>query len=144
MKTPIPGIPLEDQPEAVVLRLCVWAEARGEPAVGKLAVVWVIKNRAIKAETNLKHEILRPWQFSSLNQNDPNRGKMLDAHLKDVAGWAACDAVCELFEQKATVDPSLGSTHYYVLGRVTPSWGRGHPGWQERIQIGAHLFGRAA
>ena len=45
---PVPGIPIEQQPAPVLLRLCLWGEARGESAIGKLAIAWVIKNRAAK------------------------------------------------------------------------------------------------
>ena len=143
MIKPAPGLKIEQQTEAWVLRACMWAEARGEPAVGRLAVAWTIRNRAVARDTSLKFEILKPWQFSSFNENDPNRELLLLAHKQDPAGWGAVDAIAELFENKATVDPTLGATHYYVLDMPnTPKWGRGHATWDETIVIGAHVFGK--
>ena len=144
MIRPVPGLMIEEQPEPWVVRACLWAEARGEPAIGKLGVLWVLHHRAIKRDTSLKAEVLRPRQFSSFNADDPNRAKLLTAYLNDVSMWAACDAVAELFESKATVDPTLGATHYYAHDVVTPAWGPGHPQWEHCIVLGRHTFGRAA
>ena len=143
---PVPGIEIEQQPEPIVLRMCLWAEARGEIALGKLAIAWVIHNRADKADSSLKAQILKPWQFSSFNANDPNRAKMLEAWAKDATAWGACDAIAELFEQKATIDPTLGSTHY--LNRAVlekqPDWSLEEHGWEKQVTIGSHEFGNAA
>ena len=145
MIRPIPGMMIEQQPESWCLRACMWAEARGEPAVGRLAVAWVLRNRAMKRDTSIKHEVLRPWQFSSFNDNDPNRGLILMAHKQDPAGWGAVDGIAELFENKATVDPTLGASHYYVMDMANPpDWGRGHATWDETIVIGHHVFGKQA
>lgn len=143
MIRPAPGLKIEQQPEAWVIRACVWAEARGEPALGKLAVLWVIHNRAVKRDTSLKAEVLRPWQFSSFNENDPNREKLLTAHSEYLATWVVCDQICELFENKATIDPTGGATHYFAHNTVKPAWGPPHPEWEEHIVIGAHTFGKA-
>ena len=145
MMRPVPGIPIEQQPEGVVLRMAGWAEARGEIRKGLLAVLWVIRNRALHADTSLKAEILKPWQFSSFNQADPNRDKMLRAWTDDSLAWAAVDAVCELFEAGSTEDPTDGARHYYVEKMPDPpKWGRGHPGWMEHCVIGRQVFGIAA
>ena len=142
---PAPGIAIEQQSEPALLRMCIWAEARGESVVGRLAVAWVLRNRALFRETSIKTEILRPWQFSSFNANDPNRGKMLTAWVDDPKGWVAVDVIAELFEQKATIDPTKGASHYYVTAMADPpKWGRGHPLWEETVEIGAHVFGKTA
>ena len=83
-------------------------------------------------------------QASSFNHDDPNRPKLLAAHTNDMPAWGACDAIAELFEQKATVDPSMGATHYFAHELVSPPWGPGHPAWETTIVIGRHTFGRAA
>lgn len=60
--------------------LCVWREARGETQAAKNGVVWVLKNRCAMApaqgfKPTMDEEILRNWQFSSFNSNDPNVNK---------------------------------------------------------------------
>lgn len=142
---PLPGIPIEGQPNSVMLRLCVWAEARGEPTRGKLAVACVIQNRAEKKGKGIKEIVLAPWQFSSFNHDDPNRGKLLMAFETDPRGWSACDAVCDLLEADLVIDPTNGANHYYVVAMADPpEWGRGHPDWEEKAVIGRHVFGNAA
>lgn len=142
---PAPGLTLEQQPEAVLLRCLMWGEARSEPARGRLAVLWVAHNRAMKRDSTLKAEILRPLQFSCFNSNDPNRAKLLNAHSIDPAGWAAADAIAILYQYGNTTDPTEGATHYYVAKmKNPPEWGRGHKDWDETVEIGAHVFGRAA
>lgn len=142
MAHPIPGLQLEDQPEGFLMPAVLWGEARGEPALGKLAVLWVIKNRAARRSTSMKEEILRPLQFSSFNPGDPNRPRLLAAPGLDPRGWAACEAVAELFPY--TNDPTNGADHYYNPSVASPKWGRGSAGWHETATIGAHVFGTAA
>ncbi len=145
MIRPAPGLTIEQQSEEVLLRACLWAEARGEPAVGRLAIAWVIKNRALHADSTMKAQILKPWQFSSFNQNDPNRELLLVAHKQDPGGWAAVDAICELFENRVTEDPTSGALNYYVEKMdKPPAWGRGYAGWMEHGVIGRHVFGIAS
>jgi N-acetylmuramoyl-L-alanine amidase len=143
MRTPLVGVPLEDQPEEIVSRMGVWGEARGESAKGKAAVWWVVRNRAVRADTSIREQWLRPLQFSCFNANDPNRSAMLQAHSNSPAAWAACDAVCELCEAGLLDDPTHGATHYYRPDVCSPVWGRGHDGWHETAVIGHHVFGRA-
>ena len=145
MTRPIPGVSVEDQPESVILRMVLYGESRGESALGKLAVLWVIHNRALKADTTLKVQVLKPWQFSSFNENDPNRAKLLTAWKDDPHAWKDCDAVAQIFEARMTKDPTDGATHYYVVDMDNPpKWGRGHPGWHETALLGRHVFGNAA
>jgi spore germination cell wall hydrolase CwlJ-like protein len=141
MRIPVPGLQLDYQPDEVIWRMLVWAEARGEPLKGQLAVLYAPFNRAIRSGKTMKDEILKPLQFSAFNEDDPNRGRLMTAYKDDPIGWARADAVCGLFEQHCTKDPTDGATHYYVLGQVNPSWGRGHPTWQDRGMIGRHCFG---
>lgn len=146
MIRPAPGLPIEQQPEAWVECACVWAEARGEPTKGKLAVRCVIHTRAMTAGTSDKEQVLKPRQFSSFNADDPNRVKLLGAHLADPDGWAACEAVCDLFEAGLTLDPTMGATHYLNRDALLhqPSWSLAENGWEPHVIIGHHEFGRAA
>lgn len=137
---PIPGTLLEDQPEAALLPMLLWGEARGEIALGKLAILWVVKNRADKRGTSMKEEILRPAQFSSFNHDDPNRAKMLTAYKLDPYGWKACQAIVDVFPY--TTSPVGDADHYYAYNQVSPPWGRGNANWMERAVIQNHCFGK--
>lgn len=144
MIKPVPGLPIEQQPSAVLSRMLLYGEARNQPAIGALAVLCVAYNRSAQSGKTLRDVILQPLQFSSFNMNDPNRGLLLDAWQKEPASWARADAICELYEEKAVSDPTKGATHYYNPNVVSPAWGRGNPGWTELAVIDDHVFGRAA
>jgi len=141
---PAPGVPLDQQSEAVLLRCCVWSEARGESPRGQLAVAHVIRNRTIARSKTLREVMLEPAQFSCFNADDPNRTKMLRAYELDPTGWAVADAICSLVESGDTLDPTKSSLNYYVADMPKPpSWGRGHAGWREKVVVGRHVFGVA-
>jgi spore germination cell wall hydrolase CwlJ-like protein len=61
--------------DAHLLALCIYREARGESFLGKRGVGCVVRNR-VDAHTYFGHDypsvILKPYQFSSFNANDPN------------------------------------------------------------------------
>jgi hypothetical protein len=61
----------------MLVALCVWREARGEPYEAKLGVVWVLRNRSKMSPAQgwpdtPDANVLKPFQFSSFNSNDPN------------------------------------------------------------------------
>lgn len=69
-----------------VLAATLYGEARGEGEAGLEAVASVILNRVVIAKATGRKQFgdgsirsccLKPWQFSSWNQSDPNRAKLL-------------------------------------------------------------------
>lgn len=142
---PVPGLTIDQQPERALHRMLLWGEARGEQdqegrleSVSMLAVGFVALNRAARRRTSVKVEILRPWQFSCFNANDPNRVKLLDAPKIDPVSWERADTVCDLIEACYVLDPSRGATHYVV----EPMWNRepknpDKPQWYETPEIAA-------
>lgn len=144
MTTPVPGLTIEQQPEGIVLRMLAWGEARGEGIDGMVAVLHVVRNRALKRDTTMKHEALRRLQFSCFNDNDPNRGKMLAAWHNDPAGWGAAEAAVLILNEKPEQDPTHGATHYYVTAMPhPPAWSKPEAGWETTAVLGHHTFGRA-
>jgi len=145
MIRPAPGLTIEQQAEPIVLRMLLWGEARGERPLGKLAILWVVHNRAMKNDSTLRSEALKPRQFSCFNDEDPNRSKLLKADLIDANAWAVCDAVTSLFEARITSDPTGSSRNYFVASMLNPpEWSKASAGWQKNVVIGAHEFGNAA
>lgn len=142
---PAPGLPIEQQSEAIVARMLAYGEARGEGGIGMLAVLHVVHNRALHADTSFKYEALKKWQFSTFNDNDPNRDKLLTAYATEPASWAVVDAICAVFEAGYTTDPTKGARHYFVENMPNPpKWGPGHPDWIDTVILGRHRFGIAA
>lgn len=147
---PAPGLTIEQQTSAILLTMCLWAEARGErdaggdlDARGMLAVGHVILNRAKKYGNAVSAVILGKAQFSSFNAMDPNRPKLLSAWKDDPVSWERADAVTDLLLGGDTKDPTLGSLNYYNPDVADPAWGRKSSTWDERVKIGRHVFGTA-
>lgn len=109
-------ISIENQNELTLLAMCVWGEARNQTPEGMLAVAYVVCNRAknkIKWEgENVRDVILKPWQFSVFNPNDPNRAKLLSGPYKNSKVWrdCFCAAFCAVSELEP--DPTCGADHY--------------------------------
>lgn len=160
---PVPGIPIDQQPAGPLARMALYGEARGErdaardlDGVGMLCVIHVVMTRARKRGTSIATEILRRWQFSTFNENDPNRGKLLDAWKDDPVSWERADAVMDLVEGGFTSDPTGGATHYCTLELWgVDDTGRDRPRWHSRSEIdaghtvevyrrGHHVFAKAA
>lgn len=157
---PDKALPIEQQSDNILLGMLVWGEARGEPGIGKDAVAHTVLNRLALSPhfgKTLKDIILRPWAFSSFNENDPNRSKMLDplAH-GSIAEWAAAILAANNALSGASQDPTNGATHYVTVdlwrrpcpeGR-DPKWFEepeiveGHT--VEKARIGNQVFAKAA
>ena len=66
----------------------IWAEARGEPLEGQIAVANVILNRARQGGwwgDDIAEVCCKPKQFSCWNGGDPNRARMDGLELQDRA-----------------------------------------------------------
>lgn len=132
----------------------IWGEARGEPYLGKVAVAWVIMNRANKPGAWSRQSdqavpadtpaavCIEPLQFSCWNAADPN-SKMVKALT---AGDALQNLGNEVYRSclRAAIDvidlveadPTNGSTNYHATG-ILPAWAvRKSPA----AEIGRHLF----
>jgi len=103
----------------------LYGEARGEGYDGMLAVAWVIKNRLTSGRwgKTAAAVCLAPYQFSTWNEKDPNRKKLLELDEADPSfetaqvAWVHADLAYK-------PDPTLGAMHYRVIG--TPaSWANG-------------------
>jgi N-acetylmuramoyl-L-alanine amidase len=128
----------------------IWAESRGEIEAGKIAVGFVIKERARLAraymdKTNSKRHALygegsvasaclTPWQFSCWNERDPNLPKLLKAH-KDPA-WPDCMKAAEIVLLGSRPSNVHGATHY-CRTELHPTWARGQ---KIVVTIGHHKF----
>jgi hypothetical protein len=134
----------------------VYGEARGSTQEDRIAVAWVIKNRAAQAQrfvdrNGKPHPLfgngsaasacLVKWQFSCWNPRDPNRDQILKVRLPKSLGEDVVkrcyDAIVAVWIE-AKVDPTRGSTHYHTLKSGWPqSWGERR---EPAVIIGAHAF----
>lgn len=114
----------------------IWGEARGEGARGMQAVGNVILNRVARGGwygASIKDVVLKPYQFSAWNANDPNRQKMLNATEADLR--QARTIALQL--QAGTLPDITGGAINYHATSVSPSWAKK---MTKTVQIGNHIF----
>jgi spore germination cell wall hydrolase CwlJ-like protein len=114
--------------EFALLLLCIWREARGETMEAKKGVAWCIRNRVMKEGRQWYGDdwttvILKPYQFSSFNANDPNATKlplMSDPSFKD------CLTAAKYAYNGMAPDPTQGATYYFddSLAANPPKWAK--------------------
>ena len=71
----IPSLQIPSLDDLTLLAATVKMEAEGEPYAGKLAVAFVICNRARYHGRSLKDVIFDPYDFSCWNTASPTRGR---------------------------------------------------------------------
>ena len=156
---PVPGLPIEQQPEPVLFACVLCGEARNGGYASMAAVAQSIMNRLQRPKrfgATIKDVLLKPWQYSCLNANDPNREAMLDFWHTEAAAYAIAEGVASKAAAGALEDTVGPATHYVVL----KLWGRddadriaaGHaPAWhskqciedgttKETARVGGHVF----
>jgi spore germination cell wall hydrolase CwlJ-like protein len=122
-------IPYDDTDLDVMSRTLL-GEARGESEEGRLAVAWVIRNRASLAgfagpllgkPGAIAHVCRAPLQFSCWNADDPNC-RVIEA--------ATEDELADLFDLATDVltdivpDLTKGATNYYAPYIPAPYWAK--------------------
>lgn len=140
---------LAELPDEELLARLVWGEARGEFIEGKMAVANVVMNRVKSGKYGgkggVKGVVLKPWQFSCFNANDPNLGLMLGPFGgRDAPIFNQCLTVAKIVLGELCSDNTLGATHYFnpdiVPGGWPASWDRSR--MMRRPTIGRHQFYR--
>lgn len=109
-----------------LLAKCIYAEARGEPYQGQVAIGAVILNRikSSKFPNTVYGVIYQPWAFTCVNDGqinlEPNQ-TAYNAARDALNGW----------------DPTYGAIYYYNPATATSSWI-----WSRKIvvTIGKHNF----
>lgn len=140
-----------------VLWLTLWAEARGEPIEGKIAVASVIRNRVLygagRFGIGYTGVCLKPQQFSCWNPGtDPNHVQLMSMAEKVVSDYAIRstlvydDTTRELqFLAQGILGRELRSNigladHYLTTAlfrRKPPAWAKGRT---PTAYVGAHAF----
>lgn len=109
-----------------LLARCVYAEARGEPYTGQVAIAAVVLNRVKSSSfpNTISGVIYQPWAFTAVNDGQINLTP------NETAYKAAQDALNGW-------DPTYGCLYYYNPATATSSWI-----WSRKIviTIGKHNF----
>src|ERR1700756_421568 len=96
-----------------LMALCVWREARGEGMLGRRGVAHVIKNRSLSPcwwGKDIRSVILKPRQFSSFNDSDPNSTKF---PTQDERDWVEIKAIVQGVRNGSDYDITNFSTFYH-------------------------------
>ena len=109
-----------------LLARCVYAEARGEPYTGQVAVAAVVLNRVENSAfpNTISGVIYQPWAFTAVNDGQINltpNSTAYKAAQDALNGW----------------DPTYGCLYYYNPQTATSSWI-----WSRKtvVTIGKHVF----
>lgn len=135
---------LNDMTEVDLLACCIYAEARGEPHIGKEAVASVVMNRSKRRKQSVKEVILAPSQFSWTRPGDTNYNRTLAAYNLRTPEFMTCLAVAEQALAGTLIDPTHGADHYLNVA-LTRILRKGRlPRWAEEGKvtavIGKHTF----
>ena len=122
----------------------IWGEARGESMQGRIAVAWVVLNRANDAQQRFDRTVEKvctaPKQFSCWNANDPNLAKLKAVTDTNLAFRECLDVASRAVSGKLPPDPTGGANHYHATS-LTPL-----PKWAKNVAptatIGSHVFYR--
>ncbi len=111
-----------------LLARCVYAEARGEPYTGQVAVAAVVLNRVKSASfpNTIAGVIYQPYAFTAVDDGQINLSP------NDTAYKAAQDALNGW-------DPTYGCIYYFNPATATSSWIWSR---EQVVTIGSHIFAR--
>ena len=116
----------EDSDEVLLARM-LFGEARNCTDLEKIAVAYTAINRANDGKkwngTNLKEVLLKKWQYSCFNENDPNREKLMDPQVYDSESWDDCLKIAREVLAGKYKDITNGATHYHTLN-TSPKWSK--------------------
>jgi N-acetylmuramoyl-L-alanine amidase len=139
---PNPDNTVGEQPAEALLAMVLWGEARGQGVEAKVAVASVILNRVaakpgrffpagtLGLNEKVRRVILKPWQFSCFNQNDPNVSKLLHPNANDsLAVWSECIFVAAGALDGLFRDPTKGADHYYSPAKNAAGEIINRPAW---------------
>ena len=100
------------------LTLCIYFEARSQDIEGMKYVGHIVINRVRKEKKSVKEVVLRPYQFSWTNKNDP-QGRIIN----DLdALYRAAEAATLVAEERLMGRDFFGVDHYFNWKQVSPSW----------------------
>ena len=117
----------------------LYGEARGEPDEGKIAIANVVMNRVNNPcwwGKDLYSVLKKPYQFSCLNDNDPNLPIIMSVTEDNPVFDRCLDIAKQAFSNKLP-DITKGANSYYAKSIAAPKW---TVGLTPTAEIGNHIF----
>ncbi|MAG50091.1 hypothetical protein CL621_00430 [archaeon] len=110
-----------------LLARALYGEARNKSKELKIAIAQSIINRTNKNKwwgNTLREVILKPEQYSSFNQRDPNYNKVWNPlRYEKPEVWYECLKIAKEVLENKFEDLTEGATHYHT-DKVRPLWSR--------------------
>jgi len=122
-----------------LLALAIWREARNQSPEAQFGVGCSIRNRVARPRwwgNSYRTVILKPWQYSSFNENDPNSSK----YPTEGPLWIAIKQLAaDVLAGKS--DNTNGAVSYYdrSLDNNPPKWAASNE-FQHACDLGAFHF----
>ena len=114
----------QDTDEVILARM-IFGEARNCSKEERIAVGYTTINRLKqprKFGRTLSQVILKPYQYSCFNRNDPNREKLMNPKRYDPQSFEECLEIARGIISGTYKDPTQRATHYFNPRIVRPSW----------------------
>lgn len=155
MKFPDPKKALDEQDEDTLLAMACWGEARGEPPLGRIAMVHSVLNRTKQKHLSIKQVLLKKWQYDCFMPSDPNLHQLMDpVNHGGLGTWAICWRAATEAILGQSADPTNGATHYCVQALWNRPQLAARPKWFEapeiaggrtvlKLIVGHHVFATA-
>jgi len=109
--------------DEVLLARMLYGECRSCEDTEKIAVAHTALNRVNDGKRwngeTLREVILKPWQYSCFNKNNPNRKKLMNPNPET---FESCLEIARGVINGAYQDSTNGATHYFNPNVVKPSW----------------------
>jgi len=111
--------------DQVILARMIFGEARNCSDLEKVAVAYTALNRANDGKvwngTNVKEAVLKKWQYSCFNKDDPNLPKLKNPEKYDFNSFQKCLEIAGKVLKGEYKDPTNGATHYHTK-EINPNW----------------------
>lgn len=113
--------------EYELLARLIFGEARGVNDFEKAAVAYSVINRVNDGKKwngeTIKEVILKPYQYSAFNENDPNLRKLKNPMDYEPKSWKdSLKMSYEILNTNIWDDVNKGQTHYFNPKYANPSW----------------------
>jgi len=109
----------------VLLARMLFGEARNCSDLEKVAIAYTAINRASDGKKwngeTIKESILKPWQYSCFNKDDPNREKLMNPEKYDAKSFEKCLQISRDVLSEKYKDQTNGATHYFNPDVVKPN-----------------------
>lgn len=119
-----------DETEVQELAKTIFGEARGASDELKIAIAYVILNRAEHDKKTISEIVHQPYQFSCWNKNDPNYPLLSEPEKHDKKAWQECLETARGVLEKRYENP-IGRARWYHAERgagnkpCKPKWAEG-------------------